>query len=559
MAPRRRQTKFIFVTGGVVSSIGKGISASSIAAIMEARGLRVTLMKLDPYLNVDPGTMNPFQHGEVFVTDDGAETDLDLGHYERFSSAVMTHHNNVTSGQIYWSVLERERRGDYLGGTVQVIPHITDEIKGRILKIAEGHDLCIVEVGGTVGDIEGLPFLEAIRQMRLELGRENALFVHVTYVPFIRTAGELKTKPTQHSVMSLREIGVQPDIIICRSEKPMPPEVKRKISLFCNVPPENVIAAVDVPSVYQIPVAFAEEGLDQRITDQLNIWAREANLADWKRIVERIHNAKPEVTIAIVGKYVDLIESYKSLNEALLHGGIAHACKVKLHFIEAEDLEAAEDCEALLATADGILIPGGFGTRGTEGKIRAITCARTRKVPFLGICLGLQLATIEFARSVCGKTDANSTEFDAQSSYPIVNLLPEQRDVTQLGASMRLGAHPCMLSPDSLVARLYGNTDIQERHRHRYEVSNDLLGPLVEQGLVVSGIHVGERAATSPALPDGRQGLVEVIELIDHPFFLASQFHPEYKSRPREPHPLFKGFIGAALAYRNARGGKAGR
>ncbi len=553
MAPRRRQTKFIFVTGGVVSSIGKGISAASIAAIMEARGLKVTLMKLDPYLNVDPGTMNPFQHGEVFVTDDGAETDLDLGHYERFSSAVMTHHNNVTSGQIYWSVLERERRGDYLGGTVQVIPHITDEIKVRILKIAEGTDLCIVEVGGTVGDIESQPFLEAIRQMRLDLGRENALFVHVTYVPYIRTAGELKTKPTQHSVMSLREIGVQPDIIICRSERPMPPEVKRKISLFCNVPPENVVAAVDVPSVYEIPVAFAEEGLDQRITDQLNIWAREANLADWKRIVERIRNAKPEVTIAIVGKYVDLVESYKSLNEALLHGGIANACKVKLRFIEAEDLEKAEDCAALLSGADGILIPGGFGTRGTEGKIRAITCARTQKVPFLGICLGLQLATIEFARHVCGKDDANSTEFNEHSAYPIVDLLPEQRGVTQMGATMRLGAHPCELLEGSLAGRLYGGTAISERHRHRYEVSNDLLKPLVDGGLIVSGIHTGDRAASSPALPDGRQGLVEVIELANHPFFLASQFHPEYKSRPRDPHPLFKGFIQAALAYRNAR------
>ena len=455
MAPRPTHTKFIFVTGGVVSSIGKGITAASTAAILEARGLKVSLLKMDPYLNVDPGTMNPFQHGEVFVTDDGAETDLDLGHYERFTSATMGRVNSVSSGQIYETVINRERQGAYLGGTVQVIPHITDEVKARILKAAEGLDVCIIEVGGTVGDIEGLPFLEAIRQMRQQYGVENTAFMHVTYVPFIRTADELKTKPTQHSVNALREIGVQPDIIVCRSEKPMPPEVKRKISLFCSVPAENVIAAVDAQSVYELPIAFKEEGLDQRLCDQLGIWAREARLADWKRIVEGVRITDPEVTIHVVGKYVDLKESYKSLSEALLHGGIANRCKVRLHFIEAEDLEGDADIDAVLYGGDGILVPGGFGSRGTEGKIRAVEFARTRGVPFLGICLGLQMATVEYSRNVCGMTDANSTEFMPDSTHPVVDLLPEQRGVTDKGATMRLGAYPCELLPDSLAARLY--------------------------------------------------------------------------------------------------------
>jgi CTP synthase len=555
MAPRRRQIKFVFVTGGVVSSIGKGISAASTAAIMESRGLKVTLIKLDPYLNVDPGTMNPFQHGEVFVTDDGAETDLDLGHYERFTSATMGRINNVTTGQIYEAVIGRERRGDYLGGTVQVIPHITDEIKTRILAAAEGNDLCIVEVGGTVGDIESQPFLEAVRQMRLDLGRENAAVMHVTYVPYIRTAGELKTKPTQHSVMQLRAIGVQPDLLICRSEKPMPPEVKRKISLFCNVPAENVISAVDVPSVYEIPLLFREEGLDQRLADQLGIWAREANLNDWKKIVDRLRNAGPEVTIAIVGKYVDLVESYKSLNEALLHGGFANDCRVKLHFVEAQDLEKIDDPAAVLSDADGILVPGGFGSRGTEGKIRAIQYAREAKVPFFGICLGLQLATIEYARNVCGMAGANSTEFDEKTPYPIVDFLPEQRGITDKGATMRLGAFPCTLEEGTLAHRLYGATQISERHRHRYEVANELLGKLLAKGWKVSGLHTGDRASGSVALPDGRKGLVEVVELTDHPFFVACQFHPEYKSRPRAAHPIFAGFIGAALVQARARKG----
>jgi CTP synthase len=553
MAPRRRHTKFIFVTGGVVSSIGKGISASSIAALMEARGLKVTLLKLDPYLNVDPGTMNPFQHGEVFVTDDGAETDLDLGHYERFTGATMGRINNVTSGQIYAHVLEQERRGDFLGGTVQVIPHITDEIRRRIMAAADGVDICIVEVGGTVGDIESQPFLETVRQMRLDLGRENAASVHVTYVPYIRTAGELKTKPTQHSVMALRTIGIQPDIIVCRSEKPLPPEVKRKISLFCNVPPENVIAAEDASSVYEIPLRFSAEGIDQRLVDQMNIWAREANLSEWRRIVDRLRNATTEVVIAIVGKYVDLKESYKSLNEALLHGGIANECKVKLHFIEAEDLEKADDIGALLSEADGILIPGGFGKRGTEGKIRAIQWARETGTPFFGICLGLQLATIEFARNVCGMEGANSTEFDEATKYPIVDFLPEQRGLVQKGATMRLGSYESSLEEGSLGAALYGSTTIQERHRHRYEVNNEFLGPLFQKGWRVSGLHTGERSTSSASLPDGRKGLVEVVELPGHPFFIGCQFHPEYKSRPRAPHPIFAGFVGAALKHRVAR------
>ncbi|HOA14143.1 MAG TPA: CTP synthase [Myxococcota bacterium] len=553
MAPRPTHTKFIFVTGGVVSSIGKGITAASTAAILEARGLKVSLLKMDPYLNVDPGTMNPFQHGEVFVTDDGAETDLDLGHYERFTSATMGRVNSVSSGQIYETVINRERQGAYLGGTVQVIPHITDEVKARILKAAEGLDVCIIEVGGTVGDIEGLPFLEAIRQMRQQYGVENTAFMHVTYVPFIRTADELKTKPTQHSVNALREIGVQPDIIVCRSEKPMPPEVKRKISLFCSVPAENVIAAVDAQSVYELPIAFKEEGLDQRLCDQLGIWAREARLADWKRIVEGVRITDPEVTIHVVGKYVDLKESYKSLSEALLHGGIANRCKVRLHFIEAEDLEGDADIDAVLYGGDGILVPGGFGSRGTEGKIRAVEFARTRGVPFLGICLGLQMATVEYSRNVCGMTDANSTEFMPDSTHPVVDLLPEQRGVTDKGATMRLGAYPCELLPDSLAARLYGATSISERHRHRYEVNNDFVGELVAKGLTISGLHTGERAGQAARLPDGRNGLVEIIELPGHPFFIASQFHPEYKSRPKSPHPLFRGFIEAALANAGSR------
>lgn len=549
MAPRARHTKFIFVTGGVVSSIGKGITAASTAAILESRGLKVSLLKMDPYLNVDPGTMNPFQHGEVFVTDDGAETDLDLGHYERFTSLTMRRGNNVTSGQIYETVINRERRGDYLGGTVQVIPHITDEVKARILKAAEGVDVCIVEVGGTVGDIEGLPFLEAIRQMRLQYGPDNTVFIHVTYIPFIRTADELKTKPTQHSVNKMREIGIQPDIIVCRSEKPMPPEVKRKISLFCSVPLENVIAAVDAQSVYELPIALKEEGIDQRLCDQLGIWAREARLTDWKRIVEGVRITDPEINIHVVGKYVDLKESYKSLSEALLHGGIANKCKVRLHFVEAEDLEGDVDYAAVLYGADGILVPGGFGSRGTEGKIRAIEFARTNNVPFLGICFGLQLATVEFARNVCGMKDANSTELNPDTKHPIVDLLPEQRNVSEKGATMRLGAYPCELVPDSLAARLYGTCEISERHRHRYEVNNKFVGKLLDNGLKVSGLYTGERSEQALPMPDGRRGLVEVIELENHPFFIASQFHPEYKSRPKTPHPIFKGFIEGAKKY----------
>ncbi|MBP7125768.1 CTP synthase [Myxococcota bacterium] len=547
MGPRRRHTKYIFVTGGVVSSIGKGISAASIAALMESRGLKVTLLKLDPYLNVDPGTMNPFQHGEVFVTDDGAETDLDLGHYERFTGATMTRQNNVTSGQIYAHVLEQERRGDFLGGTVQVIPHITDEIRRRIQMASEHTDLCIVEVGGTVGDIESQPFLETVRQIRLEMGREHVACVHVTYVPYIRTAGELKTKPTQHSVMALRTIGIQPDLLICRSERPMPPEVKRKISLFCNVPPENVIAAEDADSVYEIPLRFHHEGLDQRLVDQMNIWSRDADLSPWQRLQERMKAPGPEVIIAIIGKYVDLQESYKSLNEALFHGGLAAGCRVRLHFLEAEDLEKSGDPGALLAGMHGVLVPGGFGRRGVEGKIRGIHCARTQGIPFLGICLGLQLATIEFARNVCGMEGANSTEFDPDTPHPVVDFLPGQRDQDRKGATMRLGSYECEIEDGSLARRIYGSPVIHERHRHRYEVMNPRIGPLLERGFRVSGIHRGPLSEGTDPLPDGRRGLVEFVEIPDHPFFAACQFHPEYKSRPLSPHPLFAAFVRAAM------------
>lgn len=545
-----RHTKFIFVTGGVVSSLGKGVSAASIAAILEARGLEVTLVKLDPYLNIDPGTMNPYQHGEVFVTDDGAETDMDLGHYERFTSAVMTRHNNVTAGQIYESVISRERKGDYLGATVQVIPHITDEIKSRILLASNGFDICIVEVGGTVGDIESLPFLEAIRQMRLEFGRENTLFVHLTYVPYIRMASELKTKPTQHSVMALREIGIQPDIIICRSDRDVPLEVKKKISLFCNVTPENVISAIDVPSVYEIPLIFKKEGLDERITHHLNIWAREANLKSWEETVEQIYGCDKEVSIAVVGKYVEMKESYKSLNEALFHGGLANHCKVSIIYVEAESLENINSLSDVLSKCSGILVPGGFGKRGIEGKIKAIQYARENKCPFLGICLGLQLSIVEFARNVCGFQNANSTEFDPSTDFPIIDLLPEQKTITEKGGTMRLGAFPCRLAHGTLAFSLYRTDKVYERHRHRFEVNNLLLRPLVERGLIISGVCEG----SYPELPDGRKGLVELIELKDNPFFVATQFHPEYKSKPRTPHPIFTGFIKAALDYQGKRG-----
>jgi CTP synthase len=545
MARKRKTNKFIFVTGGVISSLGKGLSAAAIGTLMEARGLRVTTLKLDPYINVDPGTMNPFQHGEVFVTDDGAETDLDLGHYERFTSTRMGRGNNFTTGKIYNAVIEKDRRGEYLGATVQVIPHITDEIKRSILAAAGDYDIVMVEIGGTVGDIESLPFLEAIRQLRLDLDRDDAVYVHVTLIPFIKAAGELKTKPTQHSVAALRQIGIQPDLLVCRSERDLDDSVRGKIALFCNVRKECVIEARDVETIYELPLAFHAQALDQRLCELLNIWSREPHLDDWREIVERIKHPAHEVTIAIVGKYVDLTESYKSLNEALAHGGIAHHARVKLEYVDAESLEE-QPVEPILEHADAILVPGGFGARGIEGKIAAIRFAREHKLPFFGICLGLQTACIEYARNVCGLSDANSTEFDAESPHPVIDLMAEQRDIVDKGATMRLGAYPCALAAGSQAAQIYGCTEISERHRHRWEVNNAYRQALTERGLRLSGLS-----------PDGK--LVEMLELPEHPWFLGCQFHPEFKSRPTQPHPLFASFIGAALTYQRQqrRGGTA--
>ena len=536
-----KPTKIIFVTGGVVSSLGKGLAAASIAALMENRGLKISLQKLDPYINVDPGTMNPLQHGEVFVTDDGAETDLDLGHYERFTSSRMTRANNCTSGQIYYDVISRERRGDYLGGTVQVIPHITDAIKEKILKCAEGLDLLICEVGGTVGDIEGLPFLEAMRQLRIELGHQNSLSIHLTLVPYLKAAGELKTKPTQHSVMKLREIGVQPEILLCRTEHPLGKELKRKIGLFCNVMPNAVFEALDVPTIYQLPSALYEEGVDEKVAELLNIWSRAPRLDRWEKIVTTLKSPKTITTIGVVGKYVELIESYKSLNEALTHGGLANEGKVVVRFIDSEQLEAkgaAEQLEAL----DGILVPGGFGERGTEGKVVAVQYAREQGIPFFGICLGMQMAVVEFARNVAGLAEANSTEFVPETPHPVIHLMEHQRGVNEKGGTMRLGAYPCSLVPGTQAHRAYGKGEISERHRHRFEVNNAYRDKLSAAGMVFAGLS-----------PDGL--LVEMIELPDHPYFVACQFHPEFKSRPTDPHPLFARFIEAALVRQRLRGG----
>ena len=540
-------TKFIFVTGGVLSSLGKGLAAAAIGTLLEARGLTVTLQKLDPYINVDPGTMNPFQHGEVYVTDDGAETDLDLGHYERFTSAKMSHKNNFTSGKIYYSVIMKERRGDYLGGTVQIIPHITDEIKASILQLAGSEtDIAIVEIGGTVGDIEGLPFLEAIRQLRNDLGRENTLYIHLTYVPYIKTAGELKTKPTQHSVKELRAIGIQPDILLCRTERFLPPEVKRKIALFCNVDQDAVITAKDVDCIYEIPLIFHKEKLDEKIIELLNIWTREPKLKDWEELVFRLKNPKQEVTIAVVGKYVHLKDSYKSLHEALVHGGIPTRTKVNIRYVDSEEI-TPENVSELLAGADAVLVPGGFGSRGIEGKIQAIRYAREKGLPFFGICLGMQLAVIEFARHVAGLEGADSTEFNPDTPYPVIYLMREwfnyrtQRvevrdEQTEKGGTMRLGAYPCRLIEGTLAHRAYQKEEVFERHRHRYEFNNEYRDVLQEKGLVISGVS-----------PDGE--LVEIIELPaeTHPWFLGCQFHPEFRSRPMEPHPLFVSFVNAAL------------
>ena len=531
--PRKRQ-KFIFVTGGVVSSLGKGLCSASIGALLENRGLKITLLKLDPYINVDPGTMSPFQHGEVFVTDDGAETDLDLGHYERFTNVDLSRKNNWTTGQIYYKVIKKERRGEYLGKTVQVIPHITDEIKGAIRRAAEGVDLAIVEIGGTVGDIESLPFLEAIRQMRREMGEENTLYVHMTLVPFLKAAGEVKTKPTQHSVGELRRIGIHPDILICRSEGPLEQDIKRKISLFCDVPLDCVITAPDVECIYQVPIHLSSEALDEKIAELLNIWSRSPGLENWRYVVHRITEPTHETVIGIVGKYTALIESYKSLHEALVHGGIPNDTRVRLEYVDATDLE---NTSVKLDHLDGLLVPGGFGERGTEGMVKAVQWARENKVPFFGICLGMQMAVVDYARHVCDLADANSAEFNPSSPHNVVDLMEEQRDVEDKGATMRLGAYPCRLKDNSLARRLYGREEISERHRHRYEVNNSYRSQLEEKGMLLSG--------TSP---DGN--LVEIVELPDHPWFLGCQFHPEFKSKPFRPHALFSGFIGAALKYR---------
>jgi CTP synthase len=536
-----KRTKFVFVTGGVVSSIGKGLGAASMGALMEARGLKVTHIKLDPYINVDPGTMSPYQHGEVYVTDDGAETDLDLGHYERFTTARMTRQNNQTTGRIYEAVISKERRGEYLGATVQVIPHVTDEIKLRIRSAADGVDVAIVEIGGTVGDIESLPFLEAIRQLKVECGPQNAVSVHVTLVPFIASAGELKTKPTQHSVKEMREIGIQPDILLCRSDRPLSRAMKEKISLFSNVPVESVISAVDVGCLYELPIFLHAEGIDEKLTELLNIWARQPDLASWQRIVERFKKpSRGAVKIGVVGKYVHLRDSYKSLHEALIHGGLANDVRVDLEYIDSEVIEQRGAAE-LLAGLDGILVPGGFGDRGTEGKIAAIRFAREHKIPFFGICYGMHFAVVEFARHVCGMTGANSIEADRATPFPVIDLMPDQKGVLEKGGTMRLGAYPCVLEKGTLAAEAYGTTQISERHRHRYEVNNKYREAMAQKGLVLSG--------TSPD-----QRLVEMIELRDHPYFVGCQFHPEFKSRPHAPHPLFARFVRAAAERQRERG-----
>ena len=541
-----KTTKFIFITGGVISSLGKGIAAASTAAILESRGLKVTMLKLDPYINVDPGTMSPFQHGEVFVTDDGAETDLDLGHYERFIDATMTRRNNFTAGQVYESVIAKERRGDYLGRTVQVIPHITDEIKRKIHAGAEGFDVALVEIGGTVGDIESLPFLEAIRQMRTQLGRNNTFYIHLSYVPFIAAAGEIKTKPTQHSVKELRSIGIQPDMLICRMDRPLPEDEKRKIALFCNVEERAVMSCYDADSIYKIPQMLYEQGIDKIICEQLQLNVREADLTAWQKIVYALEHPKSAVKIAMVGKYVDLTESYKSLTEALKHAGMHTETAVEIQYIDSESIEE-NGCDCLHGM-DAILVPGGFGSRGTEGKILAVQYARENNIPYLGICLGLQIAVIEYARHIAKMENANSTEFNAATPYPVVALVEEWIDNsgkvekrnqnTDLGGTMRLGSQACELVANSLASKIYGATQIKERHRHRYEVNNDLLPKLIDAGLVVGGVSMG------------RERLVETIELPKHPWFFACQFHPEFTSTPKKGHPLFIAFIQAANRYK---------
>src|SRR5437868_5771773 len=527
--------KYIFVTGGVVSSLGKGLAAASIGCLLESRGLKVNMMKFDPYLNVDPGTMSPFQHGEVFVTDDGAETDLDLGHYERFTHAPLSRDNNLTTGRIYEQIILKERRGDYLGKTVQVIPHVTNEIKAAVRKVSQEVDVAIVEIGGTVGDIESLPFIEAIRQMRQELGRENTIFVHVTLVPWIAAAGELKTKPTQHSVKELLSVGIQPDILLCRTDRFLSKDIKSKIALFCNVEEEAVITAKDVASVYEVPLVFAHERVDALILKYLHIQARERDLSRWEELIHRVYNPRDEVKIAIVGKYVEYEDSYKSLKEALVHGALAHSLKLNLTWVEAEGLETG-DVAPQLEGYDGILVPGGFGKRGIAGMLNAIRYAREDKIPYFGICLGMQTACIEYARNVCGLADANSSEFDPATPHRVIYKLRELRGVEELGGTMRLGAWPCKIEAGTLAYKVYGQTEISERHRHRYEFNREYEEPMVAAGLRISG-----------STPDGTY--VEMVEIPGHPFFIGCQFHPEFKSKPLEPHPLFKAFVGASYEY----------
>ncbi len=537
-------TKFIFVTGGVLSSLGKGLASASIGALLESRGLTVTIQKLDPYINVDPGTMNPFQHGEVFVTDDGSETDLDLGHYERFTSAKVGQDNNFTTGKIYHSVITKERKGEYLGGTVQVIPHITDEIKKSIKLVADGVDVVIVEIGGTIGDIESLPFLEAIRQFRTDAGKDNVLYIHLTLVPYIETAGEVKTKPTQHSVKELRSIGIQPDILLCRTDRYLSKEIKSKIALFCDVRVDEVITAKDVECIYEVPLIFHKEGLDDKIVELLHIWTRAPRLEEWEEFVKKYKAPKNSVNIAIVGKYVNLTESYKSLNEALYHSGVPNDCKVNLIFVDSEKIDETS-CEEIFKEAGGILVPGGFGSRGVEGKILAVKYARENKIPYFGICLGMQVAVIEFARNVTNMKNAHSSEFDCDAPYPVIYLMKEwyddktetiqKRDITSdKGGTMRLGAYPCHIINETFAYKAYGISDISERHRHRYEFNNEYKEKFEKKGLVISGVS-----------PNGE--LVEIVEIKNHPWFLGCQFHPEFKSRPMNPHPLFRDFIKASL------------
>jgi len=542
-------TRYIFITGGVVSSLGKGIASASLGTLLETRGLKVTLLKLDPYINVDPGTMSPFQHGEVFVTNDGAETDLDLGHYERFVRTTMTRDNNFTTGQIYENVIRKERRGDYLGATVQVIPHITDEIKESVRKGADDADIAMVEIGGTVGDIESLPFLEAIRQMGVELGHERVLFMHLTLVPYIAVSGEIKTKPTQHSVKELRSIGIQPDILLCRADRPLPPSERSKVALFTNVEERAVISAVDVDSIYRIPLLLHEQHLDDIVVEKMHIDARPADLSEWEKVVRDNARREGEITIAMVGKYVDLTESYKSLSEALNHAGIHTLTNVNIRYVDSEIIETGGI--GVLEGADAILVPGGFGARGVEGKIAAVRYARERGIPYLGICLGMQVAVIEYARHVAGLEGAHSTEFVLNTPYPVIALITEwqredgsveqRSEESDLGGTMRLGGYPCRLQPGSLAQRVYGREEIVERHRHRYEFNNHYREPLAAKGLVMSGLSM-----------DGE--LVEVVEIPDHPWFLACQFHPEFTSTPRDGHPLFTGFVNAARAYHAGRG-----